>query len=434
MARRYFYTLLFYVLLPLMVVNLLLRSYRQPAYRQRLLEQLGYVPTRDDNRYCIWLHAVSIGEVMAAQPLIERLLRDYPSATVWLTTTTVTGAATVKRLFATRVRHSYLPYDLPHSLQRFWRRVRPDLLLVMETEIWPNLFATCADYGVPVLLLNARLSARSLRGYQRVQGLAQQTLSYVSWIGARSATDADAFLQLGATAAQVQVCGNIKFALTIPTELPQQATALRATWGNRPVWIAASTHAGEEHSLLQVHQQLCRVIPNLLLVLVPRHPERFTEVRQLCQAQGQTVCRSQAQAVLPDTQILLGDTLGELLLWYACADFAFIGGSLIPQGGHNPLEALALAIPVLAGPYTENFSDIYPALYAANAGFAVADIEQLYAQALIWLRNTQQRLQAGQRGLNFFNQQRHVVDTLMQPIDFWLHQRQPHAIPDIIGY
>lgn len=437
MFKRYLYTVVFNLLIPLFVLNLWWRSRKNIAYRQRIEERFGYVAQRPDTGRCLWVHAVSVGEVIAAKPLIERLRQEYPHETLWITTTTPTGSAMVQRLFGKHVCHSYCPYDLPNGLTRFIQRVRPTLLMVIETEIWPNLYHACATAAIPLLMVNARLSARSCKGYARVGGLIRETLQAVDWIGARSTADAENFRQLGAPPQRISVCGNLKFALQIPDALRTQAAVWRQQWGNRPVWVAGSTHAGEDEILLRVFAQLRLQVNDLLLILVPRHPERFATVNTLCtQAGWEIVSRSSAQTVCPSTAILLGDTLGELLQWYASADLAFVGGSLIAHGGHNPLEAAAFGVPVISGEHTYNFTDIYPELVANGGAILVADEAALYAQTLAWLQQPASRHQAGQHALAFFNQQQSILDNILRHVH--LHLDAPNDTHDTplqtIGY
>jgi 3-deoxy-D-manno-octulosonic-acid transferase len=438
--RRLLYTALMYVLSPLFVLRLLWRSRANPAYRQRMAERFGFVfkrraytVTTPEMRFylraprCIWLHTVSVGETIAARPLVEHLLKEYPNYLFWMTTTTPTGADTVKRLFGDykhehfgqRVKHSYLPYDLPDALGRFLERIDPVLLVVMETEIWPNLYAACAQRQIPLMLANARLSERSVRGYARVGTLVQETLASVSLIAARSEQDAWHFQQLGAYAEQVRVCGNIKFDLQIPAGLVEQGQQLRQQWGaNRLVWVAASTHQGEDDIILRVFAQLRERLPELLLIIVPRHPERFDAVARLCVETGfASVRRSTGDVVLPETAILVGDSMGEMLLWYACADLACIGGSLVAHGGHNPLEAAAFAIPVVSGTHIHNFADIFPPLCAAGGAVLVQDEATLFAQLHAWLHDAVLRQQAGAAALGFFQQNQGALDCLMRHIN-----------------
>ena len=417
---RFFYTAAFYLLLPVFVLHLWWRGRSNPTYRQRIAERFGFVSS-NTQQPCIWVHSVSVGETIAARPLVEHLLNAYPAHTIWITTTTPTGSATVKRLYGTRVKHSYFPYDLPGSIARFLQHVKPRIALIMETEIWPNLYAACQQREIPLLLLNARLSERSFKRYQRLGVLTRHTLQQIQWIGARSADDANYFQQLGAATTQLGSCGNLKFALQIPTDIKNTAQHLKTQWGERAVLVAASTHAGEDAMVLRVFTRLQEHVPSALLILVPRHPERFDAVYQQCTASNLNTLRRSSGALLqPTTAVLLGDSMGELLLWYALADMAFIGGSLVPHGGHNPLEAAALGVPVISGKYTHNFTDIFPALYAAGGAVEVADETALYSQCLAWLQNPSQCQQSGANAAAFFAQQQGVLTCLMQHISPYL--------------
>ena len=420
--RRSLYSALWYLLLPVILVRLLIRSHSNKAYRQRWHERLGWVKPAE-SRKIICLHAVSVGEVMAARPLLEALLRDRPEYCLWITTTTPTGSDTVKRLFAAElsehtIQHSYLPYDLPGAVARFLKRVQPDLLLIMETELWPKLYAVCSRRSVPLLLLNARLSERSVQRYQKINGLVAETLSCVSSIMARCEQDALRFQQLGAENTQIQVAGNIKFDITTDSALAEQGAGMRQQLGQRSVWCAGSTHQGEEEILLAVHSRLLKQFPDLLLILVPRHPERFTAVAELCEASGLSVIRrSQQKFVGAEYSVLLGDTMGELLLWYAASDLAFVGGSLVPVGGHNPLEALAFGVPVLSGQYVHNFPDLYPQLTVTQSAKLLASDDELYAAVKYWLLHDNERLACGQAGHQFLRENRGVVERLMRVIN-----------------
>jgi 3-deoxy-D-manno-octulosonic-acid transferase len=422
---RLFYTLAFYLLTPAFVLRLLWRSRSNPAYRQRLGERFGFVSA--SIQPCIWVHSVSVGETIAARPVVEHLLKTYPQHSLWITTTTPTGSDTVKRLYGDRVLHSYFPYDLPDAVQRFLQKVQPTLALVMETEIWPNLYHACHSANIPLLLLNARLSERSFKRYRKLGMLTRRTLACIHWIGARSQQDADYFRQLGATETQTDVCGNLKFALQIPPDIHTKAQALKQQCRTRPVLVAGSTHAGEDEMLLRAFFRIHQTFPDALLIIVPRHPERFDAVYKLCMNSGfSTLRRSAGQDISPETAILLGDSMGELLLWYAVADMAFIGGSLVEHGGHNPLEAAAFGVPVVSGQHTHNFADIFPALYAAGGAVEVNDEDGLYAQWLAWLQNAPMRQQAGTQAAAFFTQQQGTLDCLLQRIH---HSIPPHPNP-----
>lgn len=381
--NRTLYTLLFHLGLPLIALRLWLRGRKAPAYRQRIGERFALgLPAMQPGG--IWVHAVSVGESIAAAPMIRALLKQYPDAPITVTCMTPTGSERIRALFAAepRVQHCYLPYDLPWAAARFLDRVQPRLGIVMETELWPNHIHQCAHRGIPVIIANARLSERSARGYGRFSKLTGPMLAEMSGFAVQTEAEAQRFLKLGARPECVTVTGSIKFDLTIDPQLPLSAARLRTDWqaDERPVWIAASTHAGEDESMLAAHRQLLASHPDALLILVPRHPERFGSVHDLCLQQGfVTVRRSSGQAVTTETTVLLGDTMGELLFLYALADVAFVGGSLVPNGGHNLLEPAALAKPVLSGPHLFNFLEIAAMLREAGALQEVNDAAALAA-------------------------------------------------------
>jgi len=411
------YSLCLYLLLPLLLLRLLLRSLQQPQYRRRWRERLGFVPLPPDARPLICLHAVSVGETMAARTLVEALLQAFPGHQLYLTSTTPTGSATVLRLFGEQVGHAYLPYDLPGAVGRFLGRVRPQLLLIMETEIWPNLYAGCHQRNIALMLVNARLSARSASAYRRVAPLVAETLAHVSRIAARHETDARHFQALGADPERVWVAGNIKFALQPDPVLVAAGRAFRLQSGRRQVWCAGSTHEGEEHRLLAVHRNLRREYPELLLILVPRHPERFEAVAELCRELGLSmVRRSKGERLQPQTAVVLGDSMGELLMWYAASDMAFVGGSLVAVGGHNPLEAAVLGLPVLSGPHVHNFTDIYPALAAVGAVTLVESLPELEHHLRLWLADPEAVQQQGTAGQAFFERYREGVGALVTAV------------------
>jgi 3-deoxy-D-manno-octulosonic-acid transferase len=382
--NRFFYNLLLHLGLPLLVLRLLWRGWQAPAYRQRIAERFAFdLPAVQPGG--IWLHAVSVGESIAAAPLVRELLLRYPELPITITCMTPTGSERIRALFcqgefAARVQHCYLPYDLPCAAARFIARLQPKLALIMETELWPNHIHQCALRGIPVVLANARLSERSARGYARLAKLTAPMLAELSLIAAQTTVEAQRFIDLGARPECVTVTGSIKFDLHLDAQLLPRAHALRAQWQaeQRPVWIAASTHAGEDEIVLAAHRQLLLRYPQALLILVPRHPERFASVFELCQKQGFTTCRrSLTQAPDASTSVLLGDTMGELLFLYALADAALVGGSLVANGGHNLLEPAALGVPVLSGPHLFNFSEIAGLLRTAGALQEVVDASTL---------------------------------------------------------
>lgn len=377
--NRHLYTLLLHLALPLIALRLALRARKAPAYARRIKERFSFAlpPLKPGG---IWVHAVSVGESIAAAPMIRALQARYPELPITVTCMTPTGSERIQALFGDSVQHCYLPYDLPWAAARFLDRARPRLAVVMETELWPNHIHQCARRGIPVALANARLSERSARGYARFGKLTAPMLAELSLIAVQTQAEAQRFLDLGARPDCVEVTGSIKFDLKIDAELLQRAAELRRQWQaeQRPVWIAASTHAGEDEIVLAAHRQLLETRPNALLILVPRHPERFNSVFELCLSDGLTTRRrATGEAVQTGDQVLLGDTMGELLFLYALADIAFVGGSLVANGGHNLLEPAALGKPVLSGPHLFNFLEIAAQLRAAGALSEVADAAQL---------------------------------------------------------
>ena len=377
--NRTLYTLLFHLALPLVLLRLLWRGRKAPAYRKRIGERfaIGLPPLKPGG---IWVHAVSVGESIAAAPMVRELMTRYPDLPITITCMTPTGSERIRALFGDTVQHCYLPYDLPWAAARFLDHVQPRLVVVMETELWPNHIHQCAQRDIPVALANARLSARSAGGYARFARLTEPMLAKLSLIAVQTAAEAERFRQLGARPECVEVTGSIKFDLAIDPALPERAARLREDWSAtaRPIWIAASTHAGEDEIILAAHRQLLETYDDALLILVPRHPERFGTVFELCRREGFSARRrSLGEAVDAQTQVLLGDTMGELLFLYALADVAFVGGSLVPNGGHNLLEPVALGKPVLSGPHLFNFLDIAAQLREAGALVEITSAAQL---------------------------------------------------------
>lgn len=306
----------------------------------------------------IWAHCASVGEVLAAEPLLKRLQQDYPEQQLVVTTMTATGATQVRQRLPA-ARHYLLPLDLPWNTERFIHTLRPRLALIFETEIWPNLFHSCNKYAIPVMLANGRLSVKAFKAYKKIRPLIAESLNKVACVAAKSPADAERFLALGVAEDTLKITGSIKYDLQLPDDLNAQTQSLKAIWGERPVWIAASTHAGEDEPVLQAHQELLKIHPDALLILVPRHPQRFADVADLITASDLSWARrSQNQAVTAATQVYLADTLGELLFLYAAADLAFVGGSLMPIGGHNLLEPAAVQTPLITGPFVDNFAEM----------------------------------------------------------------------------
>ncbi|MEX0870804.1 MAG: lipid IV(A) 3-deoxy-D-manno-octulosonic acid transferase [Aquisalimonadaceae bacterium] len=392
------YSCLLYLTMPLWLLHLLLSARRHGGYVRRVHERFGLVDSRLRGHGCIWIHAVSVGEVQAALPLVQSLRRSYPGRPILLTTTTPTGSDTVRRLLGEQVTHTYLPWDLPGAVERFLARVQPAAAIILETELWPNLFSACGRRPIPLLLVSARLSAGSARRYGRLRPLIRRTLRQCTRILARSPEDAQRFAALGAPVERLQVGGNLKFDYRVPDDQVQAAQALSREAQGRKVWVAACTHAGEESVVLEVHKRLRMQYPQLLLVLVPRHPERFQRIAAMCIARGLAVSRrSTGTHVVPETAVLLGDTMGELPLYYAMSDAAFIGGSMVPVGGHNPVEAAAQGVAMVIGPRTFKITDTLRLFQEADAITQVPDAGAL-ADALARLfRDPEMARQQGAR-------------------------------------
>lgn len=419
--NRTLYTLLFHLGLPLLALRLWLRARKAPAYAQRLGERFAFrLPALQPGG--IWVHAVSVGESIAAAPMIRQLLLRHPELPITVTCMTPTGSERIQALFAgePRIQHCYLPYDLPWAAGRFLDHVRPRLAVIMETELWPNHVHQCARRGIPVALANGRLSERSAKGYARFARLTAPMLAEMSLLAVQTEVEAQRFLALGARPECVQVTGSIKFDLNVDPALPVRATHLREQWQarERAVWIAASTHEGEDAVVLAAHRQLLESHADALLVLVPRHQERFASVHALCKAQGfATVQRSLGQPVTAQTQVLLGDTMGELLFLYALADIAFVGGSLVANGGHNPLEPAALAKPVLSGPHMFNFLEIGAMLREAGALVEVNDAQGLATAVRQWIELPRDAVRSGEAGLAVMRANQGALNRLLDALD-----------------
>lgn len=413
---RIVYSILLYLLMPLVCLRLLWRGRRAPAYWQRWGERFAFT-LPNIAPHGIWIHAVSVGEFQAAQPLIKALLTQYPELPILITTTTPTGSARVQATFAGQVSHVYLPYDLPIAMQRFVKAVQPRLLILMETELWVNLLHVCQQHEIPVILANARLSARSAAGYQRVVKLIRPALQSLHCIAVQTEEEAARFQQLGAAAEILKVIGSIKFDLELSPTLPQQGLVLRQHFGERVVWIAASTHADEDEIILAAFQQIRAKVPHLLLILVPRHPERFNAVATLCkQVDLKFKRRSFGEIANSETAIYLGDTMGELMLLFAASDIAFMGGSLVPTGGHNLLEPAALGLPVIFGEHIFNFKEISQRLLSEHAAIKVHDMQELTVQVLNYAQQPELRQATGARGKAFVEKNRGALQRLLNLI------------------
>jgi 3-deoxy-D-manno-octulosonic-acid transferase len=420
---RFFYSVMWWLALPLVLTRLWLRGRQEPGYRQHWGERLGFydhaTATAIDAAPILWVHAVSVGETRAAEPLIDALLAEYPHSRIILTHMTPTGRATGKSLFARhgqRLVQSYLPYDTATMVRSFIKHFKPSACILMETEVWPNLIAVCGERNVPVVLANARLSERSLRKATRLGSLLLNAARGITLVAAQTEADAQRVRSLGVR--RVEVTGSIKFDVVVPDAALATGASLRAAIGARPVLLCASTREGEEELILQAFQQSRAALPaGALLLIVPRHPQRFDEVEKMIAARGLTVERrsrlalggeavSMAAAVAADVDVLLGDSMGEMFAYYAACDCAFVGGSLLPLGGQNLIEPAALGKPILIGPHTFNFALVTEDALAAGGAQRVADAAELMSAGARLLNDDNARNTMGQNALAFADQHR----------------------------
>ena len=390
---RVVYTALFYLLIPFILMRLIWRGFKAPQYWRRWTERFAIYNRNSHAQGVIWFHAVSVGEAESVFPLVKLILQRHPRTKVLITTTTPTGSARVCSEMGDSVEHVYLPYDLPGSVGRFMSHFKPVMAVIMETEIWPNLFARCGRDSISLFIVNARLSVKSARGYRKVPSLARPALGNVKIIATQTKDDADRFIGIGADRDRVETTGNLKFDLEISDEVIKHGEIIRETvFPSRPAWIAASTHKGEDEIILKVYTQLKQQFSSLILIIVPRHPERFDEVRKLCEAEGFKVkMRTSGEPCSTDTDIYLADTMGELKMLYAASDIAFVGGSLVPVGGHNVIEPAAIGVPVVFGPYMSNFRKIEKGLLEVKGAVQCQDQSALVETLGIMLENENYR-------------------------------------------
>lgn len=425
---RHLYSIILYILTPVVLLRLIWSGFSNRDYWHRWTERFGLAHMRAGSRPLVWLHAVSVGEVQAALPLVQRLLDDYPQYPLLVTTVTPTGSSMVRQKLGAAVQHCYLPYDLPHVVKRFLERLRPAALIILETEIWPNLYHHCHARGINIMLVNARLSEKSFSGYRKIAGFTRHVLNNIDLIAAQSEADAQRLAALGADRSRLMVTGNLKFDVVLPGNVREHGRSIREVWGrDRPIWIAASSHEGEEPVILAAHRQIIDKFPDCLLVLAPRHPERSSGLQELSAGRGlTTLCKSRAYDNNRNInngglQVFILDTIGELLDYYAAADVAFVGGSLLPAyGGHNVLEPAALGVPVVTGIYTANFREIIRQLCEKQAVFQVADGEELAQRVMQLLDDADLRRQMGQAGADLVRQNQGSAGRIMEMVSKFL--------------
>jgi 3-deoxy-D-manno-octulosonic-acid transferase len=413
--RRALYSLALYLLLPWALLHLVWRARRQPAYLRHIGERFSFFENQAQPGV-IWIHAVSVGETRAAEPIVTAMQKRHPDVRILLTHGTPTGRQTSIDLYADRVERCYLPYDFPWAVRRFFRHFQPVIGIVMETEIWPNLIHAGNDAGVPMFLVNARMSEKSARGYRRVAGLTRAALAGFAGIGAQTDRDANRLSDLGA--ARICTTGNIKFDRVAPAALLALGANLRDAFGaRRPVFLAASTRDGEEALLLDALAG-ATLPPDLLTVIVPRHPQRFDEVAALANQRGlKTQRRSDNRVVDPQTRIVIGDSMGEMFAYYAACDIAFIGGSLLPLGGQNLLEACAVGRPVIVGPHTFNFEDATRGAIEAGAAIRIANAADLAPTIATLFASPDRRQSMGAAGKQFSEVHRGATEKTMRLLE-----------------
>ena len=415
---RIAYHLLTFLLLPVYACYWFFRGFANRAYWDKFSQRFGVgFPALADGT--IWLHAVSVGEVQASAPLVRALAGRFPGRQLLITTVTPTGAARVESLFGDSVKHSYIPFETPNAVRNFFNSTRPALALIMETEIWPNLYAECGRRRIPLILVSARISPKSVDSYRRFLPLFRETLSHGIVIAAQSEKDAERFRSLGAAPERTWVTGNIKFDIEVPKDLVQRgAEARRELFGERNIWVAASTHEKEEEMVLSAHRQVRERFRDALLILIPRHPERFGSVRSLLQRRKSSfVARTEDRACGPETEVFLGDTMGEVPLFYAASDIAFVGGTLVPIGGHNLLEPAALGRPIITGPYLFNTQDIADKFASLGASVTVETADELGNAVCELIDNDEEAAAMGNRGRDILLRNRGALDRLMAQLE-----------------
>jgi len=434
---RFIYSGVFTLLLPVILVRLWLRGKQLPAYRQRIKERFGFFHApvyalnhQTDNKNSeknnnkkssktIWIHTVSVGESIAATPLIKQLISQNNHVIV--TCTTPTGSKQITNTFKNSVFHVYAPYDLPCFIYRFLHKVKPDTAIFMETELWPNTLACCANKKINTLLINARLSEKSAKGYGRFNNLTREILHNISYAAIQNTNDAERFYALGLDKTKAAITGNIKFDISISESTKAQANTIKQQYSlqnQRPIIIAASTHKGEDEIILDAFKHVLTTHNNALLLLVPRHPDRFSDVYRLSQdRQFTTVKRSEDPTIDTTTQVIIGDTMGELSMLYGASDIAFVGGSLVENGGHNYIEPAAWAVPIISGPSQFNFLDIARELEQSGALTTIHTAQTMAEHICGLLSDNKKREHAGQQGLRYIEKNTGALGKTLEVVE-----------------
>ena len=422
---RFIYSVVFYLITPLIILRLVIRGLAAPNYRKRWGQRFGFFTPSESSKETIWLHAVSVGETLAAVPLVKALQEKYPERRLLITCMTPTGSERITAAFGDSVDHSYAPYDTPDAVARFLKRVQPKMLIIMETELWPNTVAACYKRQIPVILANGRLSEKSARGYARVSKLSGPMVAQLSAVAAQHGDDGGRFTALGLPVEKLHITGNIKFDLELNAQIRLSAEALMQQWdgtNQRPVLLAASTHRGEDEIILQAFSLIKQSVNNALLVLVPRHPERFNQVGDLCLDAGYSLARRSNNDSTDNADILLGDTMGELMTFFGACDIAFVGGSLVSNGGHNMIEPAAWGKPTLSGLSVFNFAEVSRLLAEAGGLSLVEDAAALAESVIVLMKNPEQAQQMGLSAQQVAEANRGALERLLAVIDNSLSQ------------
>ncbi|WP_395373129.1 lipid IV(A) 3-deoxy-D-manno-octulosonic acid transferase [Marinicella sp. W31] len=416
--RSRLYSLVTAILTPVVLVRLATRGLKTKAYLRRWRERFGWFPNPKFTNKTIWIHAVSVGEVNAAIPLIKALMQTYTNHTFVLTTITPTGSDRVQQVFGNQVFHVYLPYDLPGAVKRFLKKINPIMAVIMETEIWPNLFRFSKKRGIPIVVANARLSEMSMKGYRWVESLAAKAFNDTAFVAAQTVTDAQRMIQLGCNPEKIYIVGSLKFDIIIEPDIVEKGLQIRKHYENtRLVWIAASTHQEDEDAVLEAYAQLKPQFKKLMLVMVPRHPERFQSTTQTCRNLGfNTQLRSESGLCDIDADVFIVDTMGEMLEFYASSDIAFVGGSIANIGGHNVLEAAVFSLPVLVGPNTHNFYEINQLLHDCGGSALVQNSNDIVNHMIRLITESEERVRMGKAAKKLVEKHRGAVDLTMQLI------------------
>ncbi len=415
---RSLYTVVFFLLLPFILLRLYWRGIKAPEYRKRWLERLA-IYSKQYPQQVIWFHAVSVGEAEAVFPLVKRMQQQHPLAHFLVTSTTPTGSARIQAVLADSVEHVYLPYDLPFIVKHFLKIFKPQMAVFVEKEIWPNLFTQCSEQNIPLFIINARLSANSAKGYKKIRSLVSPVLNHVTAVLTQTQEDCDRFVEIGASAEKTLVAGNIKFDMTLSEKLVVQGRLLkRQLFAGRFVWVVASTHKGEDEIFVDIYRQLKTELPELILLIVPRHPERFRTVQRIAEErQLKTIMRSSGDYCTTETDVYIADTMGELKMLYATADIVFVGGSMAPIGGHNILEPLAVGLPVMFGPHMINFKEITENVLAMQAAVQCQNKHEVIKTVKRLYNDAGFRRTLTENGIQFLTLNQGAIDRIFAILD-----------------